>query len=260
MLKILLSKVLSVVFCFWIVSANAQQSQITYDRPTDPRLLETYKAWQEGQLLEQLRASVLKRFNVENSLSLSIRNCGQANAFYSPQYRAITLCWELLKPMMVASEKRFEKDREAWVMAATSAFVFVVYHEIGHAFVDILKTPTFGREEDNADQIATLLFLEDDKHRNHAKSNAAVLGVFDFWRSNDTPYLSKHQLTGSHSLGQQRAFNVVCWAIGSDPISRYKYLAQMTGFPLDRIGSCVKEFERATAALKELEMSSIARR
>ena len=77
-------------------------------------------------------------------------------------------------------------------------------------------------------QIATLLMLEDNLRKNHAESNVAILGIFDFWQANNNLYLSKHELTGQHSPGQQRAFNVICWVLGSDPVSRYKYLAQMT--------------------------------
>lgn len=260
MIRNFLLKLLLLSALMWNCSSNAQQSRIVYETPNDPQLFEAYRAWQELGLLEGLRDQVLRKFNIQNSLSLSLRNCKQANAFYRAESKEVVICWEMMPAIISSTTKRFEKNGDLMTNAVTSAFVFVVYHELGHAMVEILRTPTFGREEDNADQIATVILLEDLKRKNHAESNMAVLAIFDFWRSRDAPYLKKHQLADEHSLGQQRAFNIVCWAIGSDPVSRYKYLAQMTGFPTERIGSCVKEFQRAEASLKLLAESSATRR
>lgn len=249
---------IGIFFVSWTLSAASQSSQVTYEQPRDPQLLETYKVWRDGQLLESFNASVLRRFALDTSLSLSIRNCDQPNAFYNARSREIVMCWELLSSIFSAAQFRFE--RGTYPTAATSVFAFVLYHEFGHALVDIQRTATFGKEEDNADQIAMLLLLEDDKRRSHADSNVGVLAIFDFWRGGDNAYLRKHQLTGPHSPDQQRAFNVVCWAIGSDPLSRYKHLAAMTNFPSHRIASCVAEYRRAESAMRQLVNSSTARR
>ncbi|MDO8773077.1 MAG: DUF4344 domain-containing metallopeptidase [Burkholderiaceae bacterium] len=195
---------LAIFLASWIFTAAAQTSQIIYEKPRDPQLFETYKVWQDGQLLEGFRASVLRRFALDTSLSLSIRNCNQPNAFYNAGSREIVMCWELLSSIISAAQFRFE--RSTYARAATSVFIFILYHELGHALVDIQRTATFGREEDNADQIAMLLLVEDDKRRSHADSNVGVLAIFDFWRGGDNAYLRKHQLTGPHSPDQQRAF------------------------------------------------------
>ena len=242
------------------IAVQAQTARTSYERPNDPRMFETYTAFQESKFLESMRGTVLRRFNVENVLSLSFRNCGQSNAVYRSDVKEIIMCWELLGSVIDSSTRRFSSNRDLMINAATTTFVFILYHELGHALVDLKKTATFGREEDNADQIAALLMLEDNLRRNHAESNVAVLGVFDFWQANNNQYLSRHELTGQHSPGLQRAFNVICWAIGSDPNSRYKYLAQMTKFPVQRINSCIKEYQRATTALNDLVIQSDGRR
>ncbi|RYF38350.1 MAG: hypothetical protein EOO38_24900 [Cytophagaceae bacterium] len=242
----------------WTLGASSQAAQIIYEQPRDPQLFETYRVWRDGQLLEIFQATVLRRFALEKSLSLSIRNCAQPNAFYNAASREVVMCWELLSAIISAAQFRFE--RSTYATAATSVFSFVLYHELAHALVNIHRTATFGREEDNADQIATLLFVQDDKRRSHADSNVGILAIFDFWRGGDNAYLRKHQLTGPHSPDQQRAFNVVCWAIGSDPLSRYKHLPAMTNFPSERIEPCVSEYRRAEAALRQLENLSASPR
>jgi hypothetical protein len=255
-----LLKLLLMAFMCFAAVVQAQTARVSYERPNDPRMFETYTAWQDGKVLESMRGTILRRFNVENLLSLSLKNCGQSNAFYRSDVKEIVMCWELLGSVIDSSARRFGSNRDLMINAATSTFVFILYHELGHALVDLKKTATFGREEDNADQIATLLLLEDNLRRNHAESTVTMLGVFDFWQANNNQYLSRHELTGQHSPGQQRAFNVICWALGSDPISRYKHLAQMTKFPLQKIDSCVKEYQRATTALNDLIIQSGGRR
>jgi hypothetical protein len=258
MLKRYLHLCLGILLVSLTLSAASQPAQINYEQPRDPQLFETYRVWRDGQLLESFQATVLHRFALERSLSLSIRNCAQPNAFYNPASREIVMCWELLSAIISAAQFRFE--RSTYATAATSVFSFVLYHELAHALVNIHQTATFGKEEDNADQIATLLFVEDDKRRSHADSNVGILAIFDFWRGGDNAYLRKHQLAGPHSPNQQRAFNVVCWAIGSDPLSRYKHLPAMTNFPSERIESCVSEYRRAETAMRQLENSSASSR
>ena len=255
-----LPKLFLTVFMYCAIAVQAQTARTSYERPNDPRMFETYTAFQESKLLESMRGTVLRRFNVENVLSLSFRNCGQSNAVYRSDVKEIIMCWELLGSVIDSSARRFSSNRDHLINASISTFIFILYHELGHALVDLKKTPTFGREEDNADQIAALLMLEDNLKKNHAESNVAMLGVFDFWQANNNQYLSKHELTGQHSLGQQRAYNVICWAIGSDPISRYKHLSRLTNFPIQRIDSCIKEYQRATTALNDLVIQSGSRR
>ena len=258
MLKNSLRVCLSIFLTSLTFGAASQTSHIIYEKPRNPAFFETYEIWQDGQMLENFRDQVLHKFSLEASLSLSIRNCDQPNAFYNAYSREIVMCWELLNPIVDAVVPRFSKSLAA--KAAMSVFAFVLYHELGHALLNIQRTATFGREEDNADQIATLLLLEDNKRRNHADSNIGILGVFNFWRGRDNAYLSKHQLTGPHSPDQQRAFNIVCWAIGSDSTSRYKHLAAMTEFPIQRIPSCVAEYQRAEEAMRILINTSMFRR
>src|SRR6185295_2240523 len=43
---------------------------------------------------------------------------------------------------------------------AIAAMVFVFYHELGHALIDIYDLPVTGREEDAVDQLATVMLLE----------------------------------------------------------------------------------------------------
>ena len=260
MLKNALRVCLNIFLASVTFSAASQTSNIIYEKPLNPAFFETYEIWQSSRLLENFRDQILHQFALEASLSLSIRNCDQPNAFYNAASREIVMCWELLNPIVDAVVPRFSRSRSLAAKAAMSVFAFVMYHELGHALVSIQKTATFGREEDNADQIATLLLLENNKRKNHADSNVVVLAIFDFWRGRDNAYLSKHQLTGPHSPDQQRAFNIVCWAIGSDPTSRYKHLAAMTEFPTQRIPSCVAEYQRAEEAMRILADTSIVRR
>jgi Putative metallopeptidase len=242
------------------LAINAKANTVTYEPPLNSSLQETFKAWQEHRLLESVQTQVLAEFNLDKVLSLSIRNCGKPNAYYDPRKKEVVMCWELLSDIVNASLPRFGSDKTTLITAITGLFSFVLYHEIGHAVFNLLPTSTFGREEDIADQFATLMVIRDHLRKNHANSNVVILAIFDFWRSKQSGYLSNHELSGVHSLGVQRAHNVACWAIGSDPSSRYRHLPQMINFPTDRVAGCVSESRRASDAFARLANESKSRR
>lgn len=89
------------------------------------------------------------------------RACGVANAFYSPDRREITLCYELL----VDSEKGLRRTignryKDAQHMQVLySELAFVLLHEMGHHLIHEYSVPVLGGEEDAAGKIALYIFL-----------------------------------------------------------------------------------------------------
>ena len=56
---------------------------------------------------------------------------------------------------------------------------------------------------------------------------------------------------GEHSLNLQRAYNIVCFMVGSDP-EKYRTLAADTEFPEERQASCVFEWKNMAWSWEEL--------
>src|SRR5688500_14135049 len=54
----------------------------------------------------------------------------------------------------MTAEERQEAD--LFVLGNT---VFILYHELGHALIDLLNLPVLGREEDAADNLASVMMI-----------------------------------------------------------------------------------------------------
>ena len=137
--------------------------------------------------------------------------------------------------------KRFSEqqrlDRLEFVMGNT---LFALLHEMGHVAIDEMKLPVLGREEDEADAFATLRLLRigsDFSQRVLAES--AKNWFLSARRDQDTG--AQPIYYGEHSMSQQRAYEVVCLMVGSDP-SKFKSLADKAQMPPERQESCRKDY------------------
>jgi hypothetical protein len=134
------------------------------------------------------------------------------------------------------SEKQ-RLDRLEFVMGNT---LFAVLHEMGHVAIDEMKLPVLGREEDEADAFATLRLLRigsDFSERVLAES--AKNWFLSARRDQDTG--AEPVYYGEHSMSQQRAYEVVCLMVGSDP-SKFKSLADEAQMPPERQETCRKDY------------------
>ena len=82
---------------------------------------------------------------------ITYRDCGIANAFYDSSDRTITICSELDNAQYnLLLELGLDSD-DAFVLSDFST-AFVIDHEIGHALVDILDIPIAGNNEGSSDE------------------------------------------------------------------------------------------------------------
>jgi hypothetical protein len=91
---------------------------------------------------------------------------------------------------------------------------FILGHELGHALIHQLNLPLTGLEEDSADGFGTFFTVNDAKTGPTAALGAAVL--FDAMGSKK-PDLTLEDFSSDHEVIQQRVYNFLCAALGSDP-------------------------------------------
>jgi len=135
----------------------------------------------------------------------------------------------------LSEQKRL--DRLEFVMGNT---LFALLHEMGHVAIDEMKLPVLGREEDEADAFATLRLLRvgsDFSRRVLAES--AKNWFLSARRDEETAAPPVYY--GEHSMNQQRAYQVVCLMVGSDP-SKFKSLADEAQMPPERQETCRKDY------------------
>lgn len=125
----------------------------------------------------------------------------------------------------------------------TGNTLFTVYHELGHALIDMFDLPIVGREEDAVDGFAAVMMIaaEPDPVRDEL-----IIAVADAWRMQSDAgdgTIDLESLWGEHALDEQRYFTVVCLMVGSDP-DGFLDFATEAGLPPERIEGCRDEFYR----------------
>jgi hypothetical protein len=122
--------------------------------------------------------------------------------------------------------------------------LFVVAHEMGHAVISELKLPVLGREEDAADAFAIIAALTGVANNfSYRVLEETTKGWF--WAARrDKRQGAKPAHYDRHGLDEQRAYQIVCLMVGSDPV-RFKTFADDTKLPEERRRTCSWDFDTA---------------
>lgn len=210
---------------------------------------------QYAQLLTQrgFFENISKNLNASVALPYDIGlvavQCDTPNAFWSPDNKAIVVCYEMLEFLVTVFRHQIS-DETQLTNAVFGALEFIFYHELGHALIDVYEIPATGREEDAVDQFSTLFLLDTDVGIDAALSGASFfyeLGANRTGSAKDLAYWDEH------SLDQQRFYNIVCLVYGSNP-NRYQNLVMQNskGFlpgngsgylPKERAVRCPSEYK-----------------
>ncbi len=142
----------------------------------------------------------------DRDVVISFLDCGQVNAFYSPKESALYMCHDLLASLLGSGVYTSEDSLDV--------FLFVLFHELGHAFVDQYELSILGSEEDAADAISTVLMIDigSESQAERLDGARAVILAGDFLNSSGAI-----NWADIHSVGPQRMANLVCWAWGAVP-------------------------------------------
>jgi Putative metallopeptidase len=129
--------------------------------------------------------------------------------------------------------------------------VFVLQHEMGHAQISERNLPVLGgKDEDAADVFAILTMLQMKDEMSYRVLERAAMGWF-LTAKRDEKSGSMLTFYDAHGLDRQRAYQIVCLMVGSDP-EKFKGLADGSKLPKDRQRSCANDFKNASAAWEEL--------
>ena len=135
---------------------------------------------------------------------------------------------------------------EARDQFVASNMIATFYHELGHAFVDILEIPVLGREEDAVDALSTLLidYLWEPEDAEILIAEVAYGYALSIEHTDDLPEAA---WWADHSLDMQRLAGVVCQFYGAEPETRLD-LALDLGMPPEMEDHCIQTAEQVTAS------------
>jgi hypothetical protein len=137
--------------------------------------------------------------------------------------------------------KRFPpQKRKALVEFVIGNLLFVSTHEFGHGVLAELELPNLGHDEDAADNFAILAALKVGS----SFSNRVLVEAAKGWYLadlKDKKTGEKPEYYDAHGMNLQRAYQIVCMMVGSDP-EKFKELAEIAKLPEDRQRSCKTDF------------------
>lgn len=234
-------------------AAVAGRFQVEPPALRSERYAELARAYARDNPLQALAGELNEVLRLPAAVRLRYAECGEANAFYDPAEKRITLCFELVEQIAEDFGAQLDDDAEL-ADAVNGAVRFIVLHEVGHALVDVLKVPVTGREEDAVDQLSAWLLIGDEAGDNAVLSAAAAFSLNGQARGE----AGEGDFAGEHSLDEQRYFSMVCWVYGRDP-QRHADLVEASGLPATRAAGCVEEYARLDASWRRLLQPQLRR-
>jgi hypothetical protein len=176
------------------------------------------------------------------AMGLLMFGCGAASAQPAPPTTFHERVEELARalqnsPRLKNLSEQQRLNRLEFVMGNT---LFALLHEMGHIAIDEMKLPVLEREEDEADAFATLRLLRTGSDfAQRVLAEAAKNRFLSARRDQETG--AQLVYYGEHRMNQQRAYEIVCLMVGSDP-SKFKSLADDAQMPPERQETCRKDY------------------
>jgi len=210
---------------------------------TSPRYQEFDRHVQSSRLLEDAADKLNNSLSLPRDIFLRTKDCNEVNAFYDPNDRSITICYELMGHFYRIFKSAGENEEKAYEKM-NDAVRFVFLHELGHALIDQYNLPVAGNEEDAADRCSAYVNLrelgEDGVRAVYAAADAFAIES----KQGDN---SKRNLADEHLLREQRFYNSLCMIYGSDP-GKHARIVEGGYLPKERAVRCEGEFRRAVAS------------
>lgn len=212
-----------------------------YQKPQSQADYEIAVKMRDGHILDEIAKLLNVTINVPREVPLIGRSCGQPNAFYDPQAKAISVCYELMtaNATKVAQKLRNRASTQDMGRIIAAELIFVVLHEVGHAVIDLYSLPVLGRQEDAADQFASYVLLSLDQEQ--LLKNALLFFEYSKPGIVTKIFNSKALYSDEHSLSEQRLANVVCWGFGKSP-AEFSDVAMAFRVSQHRLQRCAGEY------------------
>ena len=152
----------------------------------------------------------------------------------------------MLKPLVTAAllsvpALAHAQDTDAFV---ESNILATLYHELGHALIDIEEVPIFGQEEDAADVLSVLLI--DSFWEEEDAVGIAYDAAFGFLTEAEMARAEGEEpaFWDVHGPDEQRYYNLVCIFYGAN-VDEREDVAEELGLPEERAEYCEDEFIQA---------------
>tara|TARA_B100000700_G_C14785746_1_gene733439 strand:- start:167 stop:634 length:468 start_codon:yes stop_codon:yes gene_type:complete len=124
----------------------------------------------------------------------------------------------------------------------SESILSILYHELGHAMIDLLGVSIFGKGDDVVDVVSTLMvdfYFEEEIAAQDIAINAALLNSAFSLGGEEVLYWDKH------GPDEERYYSQVCIFYGGNIERRANY-AEIMGLTEDRAKWCEEEYNQAS--------------
>ncbi|MEZ5426652.1 MAG: DUF4344 domain-containing metallopeptidase [Pyrinomonadaceae bacterium] len=204
------------------------------------------KMKQEG-VIEDITDSLNQSLALPTDVRVTFRDCGKINAWYQPDQKTITFCYEFMEFFYDQAVAMGKSEEEANQMMIGST-LFFFFHELGHCLIDVYDLPSTGREEDAVDQLSTYVLMDSEDEYGET---SAISGVMMFSAMSRNEQLSDESFADEHSLNSQRAYNLACWIYGRNP-EKFAGFVEAEFLPEARAVRCPAEYQKMSSAWQRL--------
>src|SRR5690606_8864339 len=127
--------------------------KLTFEASEIEGMNEVRQKFIDNGILAETLGEVAEQIALPQDVPITFTDCGEPNAWWMSEEKELKFCYELIAlyntgyEHIDSAEKEFllQADRETVLIGTT---MFILFHELGHGFVDLFQLPITGREED----------------------------------------------------------------------------------------------------------------
>lgn len=196
------------------------------------------RALRERGVVTDIAAEVSSVVRLPDDLTIAV-GAGSDAPKFTYERREIELPSSFIELVRAHLAEQGYRD-ERLECGVAEVVAFVVTHELAHALIDVLDLPIAGREEDAADDFASIIAV------GYERDERIVTATADFLRSVSTGETDDDTaFFGEHKLGLQRVAAMDCLRYGSDP-KAYADEARSAGLSSAQLEQCATRWANST--------------
>jgi hypothetical protein len=187
-------------------------------------------------------------FQLPDELAVRGVNGFGGGPFFNPKDNSITFQYgftALVYSTLSQLHPDWTQGRLGSAVGAVDSFILA--HEFTHALIHDFKLPVLGREEDAADDLATLILIQ------APNGDQYVSDAAQFWAalSNRQRVPQVTDYADVHSLDLQRAFEMLCELAGSSQTA-FAEVRSLNALPPARLASCPAEYKQKVKSFEQV--------
>ncbi len=147
--------------------------------------------------------NINSEFTLPYDIPIYFNECEIPDAFYNDDKKHIVFCYELVEMIHSIMQQNYFTDDTPWTTLGVVNWILL--HLTAHALIDTHAFPIIDSEEKSADELATYLYLKEDK-------NPDIIHTAFFWKFLELENYSDSNFAKTHSLDIERFHNLSCWS------------------------------------------------